>query len=274
MPEQPIDIARVAALRERDLSAEGLVLAEGRLLAERFLEAARRSASAAIAPPRGGFPPPRFEALGLACVSALAESFGPLCEGLCDMSVLPEAALAAIAGYPFHRGVMALGRRFPPPPAAELLGGGGSSRIVVLPATVDPENMGSIMRSAAALGWDALVLGPGCCDRLSRRAIRVSMGAAFSLPVLGAEGPELLGALSSARYAVAAAVLGQGARPLRGWSPPPRLALLFGNEYEGLGPEWLVPGVERLTIDMAPESDSLNVAAAAAVFLAFPRLQG
>jgi tRNA G18 (ribose-2'-O)-methylase SpoU len=264
------DIGRLASLRDRDLASEGLVVAEGRLLAERLLGACRHGGRAEG---HGLFPKPRFAALGVFAVPSLAPEFEARAEGLCPVFVRPEAELAALAGYPFHRGVIAVGRRGGIPSLAEAAIGGaqrageGPSRLVILPATIDPENMGSIVRSAAALGYEALLVGPGSCDHLSRRALRVSMGAAFSLPALAVDGPEALGLLGSWGYAAFAAVLGAGASPLSGWAPPERLALLFGNEFEGLGPEWLPPEVGRLTIPMAPGSDSLNAAAAAAIFL-------
>jgi tRNA G18 (ribose-2'-O)-methylase SpoU len=256
-----IDLAAFASLRDRDLRAEGLVLAEGRLLAQRLLMAARE-------PPvtRAGLPRPRFSPLGLLCVPALAPLFEELSQGLCPLTVLSEAECSRLAGYPFHRGVMAAARR-EAAPSLEEARLSSVSRLVILPETVDPENMGSVLRSAAALGYDGVLVGSGCCDPYSRKALRVSMGAAFTLPLLSIAGPSALSLLSGAGFALAAAVLGKGARPLAGWQAPARLALLFGNEYEGLGDEWLPEGVSRLTIPMAKGSDSLNAAAAAAVFL-------
>ena len=266
-----LDLAAFASLKDRDLRADGLVVGEGRLLATRLLAAAGMDADGLAK----GLPRPRFEALGLLCVPALEDEFKALAQGLCPVKVMGEGELAGLAGFPFHRGVLAAARRreaprlvdcaaaLAPGPAA----GPAPSRLVVLPATIDPENLGSIMRSAAALGWDGLVLGPGCCDHLSRRALRVSMGAGFSLPVLRMEGPGDLGLLAETGWSLAAAVLAEDSRSLRGWEAPARLALLIGNEFEGLGPEWLGPAMERLNIPMDPGSDSLNAAAAAAVFL-------
>ena len=304
----PLDLAAFAALRDRDLRAEGLVVAEGRLLAERLLAA------------------PRLEVLGVLCVPALAGRFEELASGRCPVLVRPEAALAETAGYPFHRGVIAAARRPSLPGLGALLEGGAAAagparagfsdaqgparadqagaegraraasqdgaagpargglvgdaadasgpgaararrRLLLLPATVDPENMGSLFRSAAALGADAVLLGPGSCDHLSRRALRVSMGAVLSLPAVLAPGPEALAELASAGYGLAGTVLDPAARDLADWHPPRRLCLLIGNEYEGLGPEWLPPFVERVTIPMEPGSDSLNAAAAAAIFM-------
>jgi len=285
----PLDIAGLAGLREKDLRSAGLVLAEGRLLVERLLASA--GADRTAEKPAAALLGPRFEPICLFCVPALAGHFGPLCDGLCEMRELPEAACAEIAGYPFHRGALLLAKR----PAAIFLEDYGAAGIaalqslVLLPATADPENIGSIMRSAAALGYGGIAIGPDCCDPYSRKALRTSMGAAFSLPLFLMRGPEALGTIQAAGFCTLAAVLGQGARPLRDWEQGStlapyagqcaeqtdrgteaaggRVALLFGNEYKGLAPEWLPPGVTRLTIPMAPGSDSLNAAVAAAVFM-------
>jgi len=293
------ELAAFSSLKDRELRAEGLVIAEGRLLVTRLLEASRRSAAAradgpaaahtAAAPivaagcgvglpesaavlPR--LPRPGFDAIAVLCVPSLQGEFEALAAGLCPVHAASEEELAGLAGFPFHRGVLAAARRRAMPELRGLAAAAldCASRLVVLPATIDPENMGSIMRSAAALGWDGILLGPGCCDHLSRRSLRVSMGAAFSLPTLRMSGPDDIAALANAGWGIAAAVLDAGATPLRGWRAPERLALLIGNEFEGLGPEWLSfpeRGGEavRLTIPMDPGSDSLNAAAAAAVFL-------
>ena len=282
------ELAAFSSLKDRELRAEGLVIAEGRLLVTRLLEAARRTptgAATAATDARGGgdpgraawgpvLPRPGFDAIAVLCVPSLQGEFERLAAGLCPVHAASEEELAGLAGFPFHRGVLAAARRRAMPALLDLAPSipGAASRLVVLPATIDPENMGSIMRSAAALGWDGLLLGPGCCDHLSRRSLRVSMGAAFSLPTLRLSGPADLGLLAAAGWSLAAGVLDPGAKSLRDWTAPARLALLIGNEFEGLGPEWLSfpdRGIEatRLTIPMDPGSDSLNAAAAAAVFL-------
>jgi len=282
------ELAAFASLKDRELRAEGLVVAEGRLLVTRLLEAARRTAAGAgagTAAPRHagapgqdaaspGLPRPGFEAIAVLCVPSLKGEFDGMAEGLCPVHAASEEELAALAGFPFHRGVLAAARRGTMPALRDLSPAisGSASRLVVLPATIDPENMGSIMRSAAALGWDGILLGPDCCDHFSRRALRVSMGAAFSLPTLRLSDPAGLRILTQSGWSLAAAVLDPDATPLRGWLAPERLALLIGNEFEGLGPGWLTmpdqgTAAERLTIPMDQGSDSLNAAAAAAIFL-------
>ena len=194
--------------------------------------------------------------------------------------VLPEEELAAVAGYPFHRGVLALGRRPRERRLSELAGGLGrgagsvegasrseASTLVALPETRDPENIGSIFRSAAALGCDGLLLGPTCPDPLSRRALRVGMGAPLSLPWARLRDPGELGSLASFGFRLSACVLDPGALDLRAYDRPPRLVLVFGNEAYGLSPAWRELCDDELTLPMRGGADSLNVGVAAALFL-------
>ena len=88
--------------------------------------------------------------------------------------------LASLTGYALTRGILCAMQRPEPQKAEALLG--GSRRIAVLEGIVDSTNMGAIFRSAAALGMDAVLLTPTCCDPLCRRAVRVSMGTVFQVP--------------------------------------------------------------------------------------------
>jgi tRNA G18 (ribose-2'-O)-methylase SpoU len=181
---------------------------------------------------------------------------------------MPEAEISRAAGYRFHRGVRALARRPAEAAAADAVPGGtGPSLILVLPEMGDPENLGSCFRSAAALGAAAVLLGPGGPDPLSRRALRVSMGSALSIPWARLSGPSELRLLEERGFLLAACVLDPGARELRDWEPPDRTALAMGNEAYGLSEPWLRACGTRLTIEMSGGTDSLNVSTAAAIFL-------
>lgn len=88
--------------------------------------------------------------------------------------------LASLTGYALTRGILCAMQRPELQKAEALLD--GSRRIAVLEGIVDSTNMGAIFRSAAALGMDAVLLTPTCCDPLCRRAVRVSMGTIFQVP--------------------------------------------------------------------------------------------
>jgi tRNA G18 (ribose-2'-O)-methylase SpoU len=142
----------------------------------------------------------------------------------------------------------------------------GARRVLVLEGVANPSNVGTIIRSATALGVDATLIGPGSGDPFGRRALRTSMGAALVHPWAitadpladcRAHGMRTL-ALTPAADAVplGEAILSAGNAPV---------ALFVGAEGPGLTDGVLSAADARVTIPMAPGVDSLNVAAAAAV---------
>lgn len=182
--------------------------------------------------------------------------------------VLSQDECERLTGYEFHQGVLACGVRRPPPALAEILPLRGRVTVAAAPRMTDPDNLGALLRLAAAFGLQAVVLGPGSADPFSRRTLRVSMGAALAVPV--AEPEDFAGALCELKAAgvqLVATVLDPDAEPLMNAGRPDRLGLLFGNEAHGLAPEEVAACDRRVTIPMAPAADSLNVAAATAVFL-------
>lgn len=182
-----------------------------------------------------------------------------------------SSLLEALTGYALTRGILAAFRR-PAPLNAETICA-DARRVAVLENIVDAANVGAILRSAAALGVDAVLLTPSCCDPLCRRAVRVSMGAVFQVPwaYLGTRkdgwpqpGLEWLRALGFRTAALAlddcAVSIGEPAL-----AETPRLALLLGTEGTGLLPETIAACDCTVKIPMSHGVDSLNVAAASAV---------
>ena len=136
----------------------------------------------------------------------------------------------------------------------------------------DPGNLGSMIRSARALGADGMGVLEGSADPWSSRALRATMGAAFRLPIVEAESGPLLAALRRAGLRVVAAASAAPMAPagadLRG-----PVALLLGREGAGLPPALLDAADATVGIPMQPEVDSLNVHAAAAILLYEARRQ-
>ena len=216
----------------------------------------------------------RLLASGFAVESVLvsekrAGRIRPLVPEAVPLHVLPEAAIERLVGFSFHRGVLACGIRGKGATLDDVLQRAGErALLVVCPRIGDAENLGAIVRSAAAFGADALLLGPQGADPFGRRAIRVSMGAAFSLPIVqSADMAAEIRRLLQWGASLYAAVLDNDATPLPSVAPAAKSALLFGEEAEGLAPEWLAFGPQKVRIPMSDGVDSLNVAAAAAVFL-------
>ncbi len=178
--------------------------------------------------------------------------------------------LAKLTGYAMTRGVLAVMRRKELPSVEEVCQ--NARRIAVLENVVNPTNIGAIFRSAAALHMDAVLLSPGCCDPLYRRAARVSMGTVFQIPWTSfdkkiswpGQGMELLWKMGfkTAAMALRKDTVGIDDPALLG---EPKLAVFLGNEGDGLLSETIEHSDYRVCIPMSHGVDSLNVAAASAV---------
>lgn len=184
--------------------------------------------------------------------------------------VLDDREIEEVVGFKFHRGVLGCGRRPRGRSAGELLDEMPPSlRAVACPEITDAENLGSIIRTAGCLGVNALVLGERCADAYSRRCIRVSMGAVFSLPIYRGDCivDELaeLGARRSTQ--LVAAVADATAEPLAAIRPDPGWCLVLGNEEKGLEEDILELCDVRVRIPMAEGADSLNVSVAAGILI-------
>jgi tRNA G18 (ribose-2'-O)-methylase SpoU len=179
--------------------------------------------------------------------------------------------LSALTGYALTRGVLCAMERPAPRQPAEVCA--GARLAAVLEGITDVTNVGALFRSAAALGADAILLSPGCCDPLSRRGIRVSMGTVFMVPWarLGdsaADWPDKgMALLREAGFLTAALALEGDSIPLDDprLRKAERLAVLLGTEGDGLSRRTLAKCDYTVKIPMARGVDSLNVAAAGAV---------
>lgn len=175
--------------------------------------------------------------------------------------------LSSLTGYTLTRGVLCAMRRPAPKSPTEVIA--GAKRIAVLEGVVDATNIGAIFRSAAALGMDAVLLSPTCCDPLTRRAVRVSMGTVFQLPwatfdTWPAGGMEIL---RGAGFATCAMALRDDSLALgdERLNSIPKLAIVLGAEGDGLANGTIAACDYTVRIPMAHGVDSLNVAAASAV---------
>jgi len=180
--------------------------------------------------------------------------------------VVSEAVAEAVTGFHVHRGALASLYRKPLPTVDQVLAGARS--VVVLEDIVDHTNVGAVLRTAAALGVDAALLSPRCADPLYRRAVKVGMGAVFSLPYARLEDwYDGLQSLRDRGFTVVALTPAPDAVPLEALSAdrPDRVAVVLGSEGHGLTPRWLASADVRARIPMASGVDSLNVAAAAAI---------
>jgi tRNA G18 (ribose-2'-O)-methylase SpoU len=257
IPVDSLDDPRVAPyrnLKDRELARTGdRFIAEGEQVVRRLLASDFPTESLLLARKRAG-------------------EIAPLAPPDVPVYVVDDALVHRIVGYKFHSGVMAVGRRKPAPDLDNMMAAAANPdrvTLVVLPEIANTENLGSLVRISAAFGADAVILGERSCDPFWRQSVRVSMGTVFSLPLV--RSADLLRDLRALRerwgVELAAAVVGEGAEALETTRRGDRLALLFGNEAQGLSPEYVAACDRRVTIPMHLGTDSLNVAVAAAVFL-------
>lgn len=210
----------------------------------------------------------RALAAGLQMVSALMEpKWWPSLEGDVPETVpvflAPPALLMQITGFRLHRGALATFRRPHMPPVADVLA--GCSTAMLLEDLVDHTNVGAVFRSAAGLGVGAVLVTRRCADPWYRRSVKTSMGAVFSTPWTTVD--DVPQAVDAARDAgMTTIALDPGAsESIRQWSRKGPTMLLLGTEGPGLSVAARHLVDQALSIPMAHEIDSLNVAMAATV---------
>ncbi len=134
------------------------------------------------------------------------------------------------------------------------------THLLALDQVSDPGNMGTLLRTALALGWDGVFLLPGSCDPFNDKALRASKGAPFKLPIIKGTWDEFDQLAKQHQLTPLAA-------DLEGQSPEKRNCfLILGNEGQGLSDEARSRG-EKITIPLAGEMESLNVSAAGAILM-------
>jgi len=289
-------------IRDRTYANEGRCVCEGRIVIEKALQN-------------------NIELEALLCTEIRLAEYQTLCRSYpAGRSVpiigKPHAEIEKLAGFDFHRGALAIARRpaileltvpgtnLPvqgelPPPENHLTAPGSASsvstqlmetitgNVLVLWQVTDPDNLGTLIRSASALGARAIILGPGSADPYCRKALRTSMGCAFSMPILHVRDASALAffaeytdALLTAACPVSAdrtttatcrynklllepctqavPTITETTRPF--W-------LILGNEGWGLPDNLLARVHYKAAIPMHNSTDSLNVAAAGAILL-------
>jgi len=191
--------------------------------------------------------------------------------GQAPVYTAPREVLESLTGYTLTRGVLCAFPRPVLPDPAQLCK--NATRIAVLEGVVDSTNIGAIFRSAAALGIDAVLTTPTCCDPLCRRAVRVSMGTVFQVPwtQIGHTAADWPGPgmeqLRELGFRTAALALSDRSVSIDdpALTAEPKLAILLGTEGDGLAADTIASCDYTVKIPMSHGVDSLNVAAASAV---------
>ena len=179
--------------------------------------------------------------------------------------------LTELTGYPLTRGMLCAMRRPILPSVEEICK--NARRIAVLENVMNPTNVGAIMRSAAALNIDAVLLTPACSNPLYRRAIRVSMGTVFQIPwtFIGDEATDQpavdMNLLKNLGFKTVSMALEDDSVSIDNdeLMKEDKLAIILGSEGYGLSTETIKSSDYTVLIPMSHGVDSLNVAAASAV---------
>ncbi len=185
--------------------------------------------------------------------------------------VAERSVLSRLTGFELTRGALCAMRR-PAEKTPEQISH-GKRRVAVLEEITDSTNIGALFRSAAALGIDAVLITPTCCDPLCRRAVRVSMGTVFSVPFarIGKtakeweeHGTDMLRELG---FKCAAMALSDNSVSIEDKSllSEERLAIILGTEGTGLKKATIEKSEYTVKIPMSNGVDSLNVGAAGAI---------
>lgn len=244
-------------LRNRLEPERGLFIAESEKVINRALDAGYEPISLVV-------PEHRLESS-----ASLLSRFGSYPDA--ELLTLPASELEKLAGYEVTRGVLSAMRRKPLPSVSGLLE--GASRVALLEGITNHANVGSVFRNAAALGIDAVIASPDCCDPLYRRAVRVSMGTVFQVPWTHIEadtGDWLQPTMEAMRengFKTAAFALRDDSVPLDSTALEecPKLLMMFGTEGDGLADATIDACDYVVRIPMENGVDSLNVAATSAI---------
>ncbi|MEX0777091.1 MAG: RNA methyltransferase [Phycisphaeraceae bacterium] len=266
IPIHALEDPRVAPyrnLKDRELAAQGgLFLAEGEHLVRRLLASGLRTHSLLVA-------------------QRVLDRVVPITPDQVPIYVVSDALMTGIMGFKFHSGLMAAGVRPDRPTIGSVMesatrpGQHAGVTLLVCPQVINHDNLGALIRIAAAFGVDAMLLGERSCDPYWRRSVRVSMGAIFTLPVIRSSdiAADLQRLRDDWQVELIATVTDADAQPLsqarRPSLPgaPDRLAILVGSESQGLSADHIAMCQRRVTIPMHLGTDSLNIAVATAVML-------
>ena len=174
---------------------------------------------------------------------------------------VPEHVLAAISQVKTPQGIAAV-CGLPAPSAPEMLG----NRLMLLENVQDPGNVGTILRTLDAAGFDGCILTPGCADAYAPKTLRATMGSVFRVPVLQTNDlPGTLEAMKREGYAVAATEL--GGQDFYACCPRGKAILVIGSEGQGISKPVRDAATHHLALPMRGGAESLNAAVAAGIMI-------
>ena len=192
-----------------------------------------------------------------------AESFASLlAQAQGDVYAVPKHVLAAISQVKTPQGIAAV-CELPQSRPLEALG----EKLILLENVQDPGNVGTVLRTLDAAGFDGCILTPGCADPFGPKTLRATMGSVFRVPMCTVpDSVQAVKTLAANGYAVIGAALDGEPFYERG-SLPAKQCVLIGNEGQGLTREVLSACTHRYRLPMRGGAESLNAAVAAAIFM-------
>lgn len=235
-------------LLNREFPEKGLFIAESPKVIERALDAGYEAVSCLMEKKH-------IEGEG----RRILERIGDIPVFCAEFDVLTQ-----LTGFKLTRGMLCAMKRKPLPTVREICE--NKSRIVILDKVMNPTNVGAIIRSAAALGMDAVLLTPGCSDPLYRRAARVSMGTVFQIEWTFLT-DDSLDEVKKLGFKTVAMALKDNSLSINDpvLLSEKKLAVIMGTEGDGLSDKTIDGCDFTVKIPMYHGVDSLNVAAASAV---------
>lgn len=255
--EADLRIEEFCRIRERDLiRGSGRFIAEGKVVLQHLLDAASR---------RTNF---KIEKL-LLLENRLAGLEDLISNVPADVPIYTAKrnVLDAIAGFPMHRGVLALGSYDATPDDFSWVEDEQKASLVLVASQIaNHDNMGSIFRNASAFGVNRILLDDQCCNPLYRKAIRVSVGAALTVPFSNSLNLEtILSRLQDHGYKLFGLTPTDG-EPIRDVKFPLKTAIVIGAEGEGIDKS-ILSKIQNVKINQTNDIDSLNVSMATGITL-------
>jgi len=229
-------------------------ICEGRLLVEEALRAAKEG---------------RLSLVSILCDSRQSKEWESKITSDAELFSLGTGEINDLVGFQFHRGVLCCCKVPEHSSEAQIV---QSSKLLVLPQIDNVDNLGQLLRTAAALGMGAVLLGKAP-DPFSRRCVRVSMGAVWKMPILKCDDlfrilDDWLLAGQSEESEIVGTADNSSAESACLWEPAGRAALVLGSESNGLDAAWKARCAKQVRIPMVGQADSLNVSAAGAILMA------
>ena len=236
--------------RRKSRERQALFVVEGVRAVEELLHSDITIQGVLTAPQLDGAP--RGQALRQAIASRGAE-----------MANVTESEFRTAAETESPQGVLAIAEI--PSHSLSSFAGRDNLRLLVLDGVQDPGNVGTILRTAAALGADATIALPGTVDLWNAKVVRGGMGASFRHPALHSSFEDLSAFLDAEKIELWGA--DTGGEPVDSVSPPRSLALAVGNEGAGLSSTVRERMTRVVSLPISGAVESLNVAVAAGILL-------